>query len=70
MNEKISKRFENDVYYLKPMVKIELPNELETVENTPQRMGLESLTRKRIRALNKAAEEALKEATPLFIAGH
>ncbi|PKG43662.1 hypothetical protein CXF67_03770 [Psychroflexus sp. MES1-P1E] len=52
------------------MVKIELPNELETVENTPQRMGLESLTRKRIRALNKAAEEALKEATPLFIAGH
>jgi hypothetical protein len=52
------------------MVKIELPNELETVENTLQRMGLESLTRKRIRTLNKAAEEALKVATPLFIAGH
>jgi len=50
------------------MVEIELPSELETVENILQKVGLESLTEKGIRALNKTAEEAVKETTPLFIA--
>ena len=45
-----------------------MPSELETVENILQKVGLESLTEQGIRALNKTAEEAVKEATPLFIA--
>lgn len=52
------------------MVKIEFPYGLETDENILQRMGLESLTDRGISALNKTAEEAVKETTPLFIADH
>ena len=43
-----------------------MPSELETVENILQKVGLESLTVKGIRALNKTAEEGVEEANPLF----
>ena len=68
INEEVTKLTQEDGFYSNPMVKIELPSELETVENILQKVGLESLTEQGIRALNKTAEEAVKEATPLFIA--
>jgi RNA binding exosome subunit len=68
INEEVTKLTLEDGFYSNPMVKIELPSELETVENILQKVGLESLTEQGIRALNKTAEEAVKEATPLFIA--
>jgi RNA binding exosome subunit len=68
IREEVSKLTQEDGFYSNPMVKIELPSELETVENILQKVGLESLTEQGIRALNKTAEKAVKEATPLFIA--
>jgi RNA binding exosome subunit len=68
INEEVTKLTLEDGFYSNPMVKIELPSELETVENILQKVGLESLTEQGIRALNKTAEKAVKEATPLFIA--
>ena len=68
IREEVTKLTQEDGFYSNPMVKIELPSELETVENILQKVGLESLTEQGIRALNKTAEEAVKEATPLFIA--
>jgi len=68
IREEVTKLTQEDGFYSNPIVKIELPSELETVENILQKVGLESLTEQGIRALNKTAEEAVKEATPLFIA--
>ena len=68
IRKEVTKLTQEDGFYSNPMVKIELPSELETVENILQKVGLESLTEQGIRALNKTAEEAVKEATPLFIA--
>jgi sulfite reductase beta subunit-like hemoprotein len=44
INEEVTKLTLEDGFYSNPMVKIELPSELETVENIIQKVGLESLT--------------------------
>ena len=44
IREEVTKLTQEDGFYSNPMVKIELPSELETVENILQKVGLESLT--------------------------
>lgn len=49
------------------MVKIALPAELQKVESGLRKVGLGSLADEGVKALNRAAENAVKEATPIFV---
>ena len=49
------------------MVKILLPEELQAVDNGLRKIGLGSVADEGIKALNRAAEDAVKTATPIFI---
>ena len=50
------------------MVKILLPAELQKVDQTLRDLGLSSLADEGLKVLNRAAEDAVKEATPIFVA--
>ncbi|GGE07165.1 DUF4197 domain-containing protein [Psychroflexus salis] len=49
------------------LVKIMLPEELTKLENTLRRVGLGSLADEGVKMLNRAAEDAVAEATPVFL---
>ncbi len=49
------------------LVRIPLPNELEKLESTLRSVGLGNLADEGVKALNRAAEDAVSEATPVFI---
>lgn len=48
-------------------VKIIMPAELQKVEKTLRKLGMSNLADQGIVALNRAAEDAVKEATPIFV---
>jgi hypothetical protein len=48
-------------------VKITLPGELKKVDKQLRQLGMEKLADKGLELLNRAAEDAVKEATPIFI---
>ena len=48
-------------------MKILLPEELQKVDNTLRKMGLSNLADEGLKVLNRAAEDAVKEATPIFV---
>ncbi|PLK43639.1 DUF4197 domain-containing protein [Emticicia sp. TH156] len=54
-------------YYLNPTIKIPFPPEIERVETALRRAGLGSEVDKFVVALNRGAEEAAKEAKPIFV---
>lgn len=54
-------------FYNNSLVKIGLPSELQKVEKTLRDVGLGSLADEGIKALNTAASNAVKEATPIFV---
>lgn len=56
-----------DGFYKNEAVKILLPDELKKVDATMRKLGLSSLADEGLKVLNRAAEEAVKEATPLFV---
>ena len=56
-----------DGFYNNSLVRIGLPSELQKVEKTLRDVGLGSLADEGIKALNKAASNAVKEATPIFV---
>ena len=49
------------------MVKILLPEELQKVDKTLRSMGMGNLADEGLLVLNRAAEDAVKEATPIFV---
>ena len=49
------------------MVKILLPQELQKVDQTLRDIGLSNLADEGLKILNRAAEDAVKEATPIFV---
>lgn len=49
------------------MVKIMLPAELQSLDNTLRSVGLGNLTDEGIKMLNRAAEDAVSEAIPVFV---
>ena len=49
------------------LVKILLPEELQVVENSLRKIGLSNLADEGIKILNRAAEDAVKTATPIFV---
>lgn len=56
-----------DGFYNNSLVRISLPDELKVVEQGLRNIGLGSLADKGIKALNTAASDAVKEATPIFV---
>lgn len=54
-------------YYLNPKIKIPFPPEVQKVENALRKIGLGSEVDKFVISLNRGAEEAAKEAKPIFI---
>lgn len=54
-------------FYLNPKIKIPFPPEVQRVENTLRKIGLGGEVDKFVVSLNRAAEEAAKEAKPIFV---
>jgi hypothetical protein len=67
VTEQVSKLTMTDGFYKNEAVKILMPEELAKVDRTLRKMGLSSLADDGIKALNRAAEDAVKEATPIFV---
>jgi hypothetical protein len=57
-----------DGYYQNPLILIPFPPEAEKVKNTVEDLGMEEQVKKFVLTLNRAAEEAAKEAAPIFLA--
>lgn len=67
IDKQVTKLTQPDGFYKNPLVKIFLPHELKKVDQTLRDIGLGSLADEGIKALNRAAENAVKEATPIFV---
>jgi len=67
IEKQVSKLTQVDGFYKNELVKILLPDELQKVDKTLRDIGLGSLADEGLKVLNRAAEEAVKEATPIFI---
>lgn len=67
VTEQVSKLTATDGFYKNEAVKILLPEELQKVDKALRKMGLSSLADEGIKSLNRAAEVAVKEATPIFV---
>ena len=67
IEKQVSKLTQTDGFYKNELVKILLPEELQKVDKALRDIGLSSLADEGIKALNRAAEDAVKEATPIFI---
>ena len=55
-----------DGYFKNEMVKILLPEKLQTVDRTLRSIGLGSLADEGLKLLNRAAEDAVTESIPIF----
>ncbi|WP_264565142.1 DUF4197 domain-containing protein [Flavobacterium sp. N3904] len=67
ITEQVSKLTATDGFYKNEAVKILMPEELAKVDRTLRKMGMSKLADEGILALNRAAEDAVKEATPIFV---
>ena len=67
IDKQVTKLTAVDGFYNNPSVKILMPAELQKVDKTLRSVGLGNLADEGIRSLNRAAEEAVKEATPIFV---
>lgn len=63
----VSKLTQTDGFYKNEEVKILLPEELRTVDTKLRAIGLSNLADEGLKVINRAAEDAVKEATPIFI---
>jgi len=67
ITEQVSKLTATDGFYRNEAVKILMPEELAKVDKTLRKMGMSKLADEGILTLNRAAEDAVKEATPIFV---
>ncbi|WP_026977732.1 DUF4197 domain-containing protein [Flavobacterium tegetincola] len=67
ITKEVTKLTATDGFYKNQAVKILLPAELQKVDKGLRDIGLGSLADEGIKLLNRAAEDAVKEATPIFI---
>jgi hypothetical protein len=67
VTKQVSKLTQKDGYYKNNLVKILMPKELQKVDKALRNIGLGNLADEGIKALNRAAEDAVKEATPIFV---
>ncbi|MCK7591402.1 DUF4197 domain-containing protein [Subsaxibacter sp. CAU 1640] len=67
IDKQVSKLTQTDGFYRNELVKILLPSELQKVDKGLRDIGLGNLADEGLKALNRAAEDAVKEATPIFV---
>lgn len=67
ISKQVSKLTAVDGFYKNEAVKILMPEELQKVDKALRKIGLSSLADDGIKMLNRAAEDATKEATPIFV---
>ncbi len=67
IDKQVSKLTKTDGFYKNDLVKILLPEELQKVDKTLRDIGLGNLADEGLKVLNRAAEDAVSEATPIFI---
>ena len=67
ISEQVSQLTAMNGFYKNQAVKILMPAELAKVDKTLRRMGLSKLADEGVLLMNRAAEEAVKEATPIFV---
>lgn len=67
IDKQVTKLTGVDGFYKNELVKILLPPELQKVDQTLRAIGLGKLADEGIKSLNRAAEDAVKGATPIFV---
>ncbi len=67
IDKQVAKLTLKDGFYRNQLVKVLLPQELRKVDKTLRDVGLGKLADEGLKVLNRAAEDAVKEATPIFI---
>lgn len=67
IDKQVSKLTQTDGFLNNELVKIILPEELQKVDKTLRDIGLSNLADEGLKILNRAAEDAVKEATPIFV---
>lgn len=67
IEKQVSKLTKTDGFYRNELVKILLPAELQKVDKGLRDIGLGNLADEGLKVLNRAAEDAVKEATPIFV---
>jgi hypothetical protein len=68
IEKQVTKLTQTDGFYKNALVKILLPTELQKVDKGLRDIGLGKLADEGLKVLNRAAEDAVKEATPIFVA--
>ncbi len=63
----VSKLTAVDGFFRNEAVKILLPTELQKVDKTLRTIGMGKLADEGLKAINRTAEDAVKEATPIFV---
>ena len=67
IHKQVNKLTAKDGFFKNELVKILLPEELKKVDKALRDIGLSNLADEGLKILNRAAEDAVKEATPIFI---
>jgi len=67
ISQQVSKLTQTDGFFRNELVKILLPEELKKVDQGLRKIGLGSLADEGLKAINRTAESAVKEATPIFV---
>jgi hypothetical protein len=67
IDKQVSKLTQKDGFFKNELVKILLPEELKEVDKALRKIGLDNLANEGLKVLNRAAEDAVREATPIFI---
>lgn len=67
ITNQVSKLAVEDGFFKNELTRILLPEELQKVDNTLRKIGLSKLADEGLKVLNRAAEDAVGEATPIFV---
>ena len=67
ISKQVSKLSAKDGFLKNEAVKIALPEELQMVDKKLRQLGMKKLADEGVELLNRAAEDAVKEATPIFV---
>ncbi|MGF1560131.1 MAG: DUF4197 domain-containing protein [Flavobacteriaceae bacterium] len=67
IDKQVAKLTQTDGFFKNELVKIMLPDELQKVDKALRDIGLGKLADEGLKVLNRAAEDAVSQATPIFV---
>lgn len=67
IDKQVTKLTQKNGFFRNELVRISLPPELQKVDKTLRDVGLGNLADEGLKVLNRAAENAVQEATPIFV---